>query len=159
MSKILKFWVDCEYDRRQDENADRTKFQLLAEILREFEEAGHAMRYLNSKSQIAWRATPRMLTRLADAERQPTRENHSATQFVPAASPACRFNCDRPSPVSNLIDHTGRSTRSSFRLDARIAPGVPGGGITGVLPPPLGGTEMPGSRPAGGQIRPLDWES
>jgi hypothetical protein len=38
-------------------------------------------------------------------------------------------------------------------------PGVPGGGITGVLPPPLGGTEMPGSIPAGGQITPLDWES
>jgi predicted transcriptional regulator len=70
MSKIVKFWVDCEYDRRQDENADRTKFQLLAEILREFEEAGHAMRYLNSKSQISWKATPRMLTRLADAEQE-----------------------------------------------------------------------------------------
>src|SRR5262249_14139885 len=38
-------------------------------------------------------------------------------------------------------------------------PGVPGGGITGVLPPPVGGTEMPGSMPAGGQITPLDWES
>jgi hypothetical protein len=38
-------------------------------------------------------------------------------------------------------------------------PGVPGGGITGVTPPPIGGTEMPGSTPAGGQITPLDRDS
>jgi len=31
--------------------------------------------------------------------------------------------------------------------------------MTGVLPPPTGGTEMPGSTPAGGQITPLDFES
>src|SRR5580704_8537760 len=37
--------------------------------------------------------------------------------------------------------------------------GVPGGGITGVRPPPTGGTEIPGSTPAGGQITPLDCES
>ena len=28
------------------------------------------MRYLNSDGRIAWRATPSMLTRLADAERE-----------------------------------------------------------------------------------------
>ena len=70
MSKNLKFWVHCEYDRRQDERADRTKSQLLSEILHEFEEAGDAMRYLNSQGQIAWKATPRLLTRLADAEQE-----------------------------------------------------------------------------------------
>jgi hypothetical protein len=68
MSKILKFWVDCEYDRRQDEHAAES--QVLAEFLRQFEEAGYAMRYLNSKGQIAWKATPRLLTRLADAEQE-----------------------------------------------------------------------------------------
>jgi hypothetical protein len=35
-------------------------------------------------------------------------------------------------------------------------PGVPGGGITGVMPPPTGGAEMPGSIPAGGQITPFE---
>jgi hypothetical protein len=35
-------------------------------------------------------------------------------------------------------------------------PGVPGGGITGVTPPPTGGAEMPGSIPAGGQITPFE---
>ena len=38
-------------------------------------------------------------------------------------------------------------------------PGVPGGGITGVMPPPTGGTEMPGSTPAGGQITPFERDS
>jgi hypothetical protein len=35
-------------------------------------------------------------------------------------------------------------------------PGVPGGGMTGMIPTPVGGTEMPGSTSAGGQITPLD---
>jgi hypothetical protein len=56
--------------RRQDEYADCTKSQLLAEILHDFEETGDAMRYLNSKGEVAWKATPRLLTRVADAERE-----------------------------------------------------------------------------------------
>jgi hypothetical protein len=39
-------------------------------LLREFEEAGDAMRYLNTNGEIAWKATPGMLTRLADAEQE-----------------------------------------------------------------------------------------
>ena len=62
MSKTLGFWVENDHDRRQDEHADRTEPQLLAEILLEFEEAGDAMRYLNSSAQIAWKATARRLT-------------------------------------------------------------------------------------------------
>jgi cytochrome c1 len=38
-------------------------------------------------------------------------------------------------------------------------PGVPGGGITGVTPPPTGGAAMPGSTPAGGQMMPFDCDS
>jgi hypothetical protein len=38
----------------------------------------------------------------------------------------------------------------------RSPPGVPGGGITGIRPPPLGGTVRPGSIPAGGQMTPFD---
>jgi hypothetical protein len=70
MSKTLRFWVECEYDRKQDQRDDCTKSQLLSEILREFEQAGDAMRYVNSNAQIAWKATPRLLTRLADAEQE-----------------------------------------------------------------------------------------
>jgi hypothetical protein len=41
-----------------------------AEILREYERHGDAMRYLDAKGQIAWKASPWMLSRLADAERE-----------------------------------------------------------------------------------------
>ena len=41
-----------------------------AEILREYERSGDAMRYLNAKGHIAWKASPWMLARLADAERE-----------------------------------------------------------------------------------------
>jgi hypothetical protein len=70
VSKILRFWVDCHYERRKQEYAGWTRSQLLAKILREYEEAGEAMRFLNSKGQIAWKATPSMLARLADAEQE-----------------------------------------------------------------------------------------
>jgi hypothetical protein len=59
----------------------------------------------------------------------------------------------------NLYNKTELTRARHFGWILGSPPGVPGGGITGVLPPPLGGTEMPGSIPAGGQITPLDWES
>jgi hypothetical protein len=70
MSRILRFWVDVEYDDIKNQAPGRTKSQLIAQILRAFEEAGDAMRYLNADSRVAWKATPRMLIRLADAERE-----------------------------------------------------------------------------------------
>jgi hypothetical protein len=69
MTKCLRFWVECEYHRRHKEMPGRTRSQLTAKILREFEEAGDAMRYLDARGGVAWKATPRMLGRLADAER------------------------------------------------------------------------------------------
>jgi hypothetical protein len=69
MNKILRFWVDCSYEDKRHENPCRTRAQLIAEILREYERHGDAMRYLNAKGQIAWKASPWMLSRLADAER------------------------------------------------------------------------------------------
>ena len=65
MDKTLRFWVDCSY-----EDANRTKAELMAEILREYERSGDAMRYLNAKGQIAWKASALMLQKLADAERE-----------------------------------------------------------------------------------------
>jgi predicted transcriptional regulator len=58
------------YEDKKYENANRTRAELIAEILREYERHGDAMRYLNAKGQIAWKATPLMLQRLADAERE-----------------------------------------------------------------------------------------
>jgi hypothetical protein len=70
MSRILRFWVDVEYEAVKDQFDGLTKSELIAQILHEFEEAGDAMRCLNTRGEIAWKATPRMLTRLADAERE-----------------------------------------------------------------------------------------
>jgi hypothetical protein len=70
MTKILRFWVDVEYERIKNHCPGRSRTELIAQILRKFEEAGDAMRYLNTKGEIAWKATPGMLSRLADAEQE-----------------------------------------------------------------------------------------
>ena len=70
MSRNLRFWVDVEYQAVKNEDSDRTKSELIAQILCEFEEAGDAMRSLDRKGRVAWKATPRMLTKLADAEQE-----------------------------------------------------------------------------------------
>jgi hypothetical protein len=70
ISKVLWFWVDVEYERIKNHDPVRPRTELLAQILRKFEEAGDAMRYVNTKGEIAWKATPGMLSRLADAEQE-----------------------------------------------------------------------------------------
>jgi hypothetical protein len=70
MTNTLRLWVDVEHQHIKNENTGSTKAELIAKILRDFEEAGDAMRYLNAEGRIAWKATPNMLTRLADAERE-----------------------------------------------------------------------------------------
>jgi hypothetical protein len=70
MTKVLRFWVDCEYPGIKKHCPGRSRTELLAQILGKFEEAGDAMRYLNTKGEIAWKATPGMLLRLADAEQE-----------------------------------------------------------------------------------------
>jgi hypothetical protein len=72
MSKILRFWVDVEYERIKRDNANRTRLQLLSQTLRRFEKAGDAMRHLDVEGRVAWKATSRMLARLANAEREAT---------------------------------------------------------------------------------------
>jgi hypothetical protein len=70
MTKVLRFWVECDVPDYRARNPGLTKLGLTAQILREFEESGDAMRCLNSKGEIAWKATPRMLNGLADAEQE-----------------------------------------------------------------------------------------
>jgi hypothetical protein len=69
MDQTLRFWVDVAYDEIKSHHDNITKQHLLAQILRQYERRGDAMRYLNSHGKIAWKATPRFLTMLADAER------------------------------------------------------------------------------------------
>ena len=70
MTKVLRFWVDVEYERIKNHHLGRSKTEIMAQIIREFEEAGDAMRYLNANGEMAWKATPGMLSRVADAEQE-----------------------------------------------------------------------------------------
>jgi hypothetical protein len=70
MDATLRFWVDCSYQDMRHAMPHRPRAELLSEILREFEASGDAMRHLNCHGQIAWKASPSMLARLADAERE-----------------------------------------------------------------------------------------
>jgi hypothetical protein len=70
MSRILRFWVECEFDDVKTRCPDRRRTEVIAQILRSFEEAGDAMRCLHANGRVAWKATPRMFIRLADAERE-----------------------------------------------------------------------------------------
>jgi hypothetical protein len=70
MDKTLEFWVDVACDHVKLDHMELTKSQLVAEILRQYERRGDAMRHLDHTGQIAWKATPFMLQRLADAERE-----------------------------------------------------------------------------------------
>jgi hypothetical protein len=69
ISKTLKFWVDVACEQRKARGLAKGKQTLVAEVLQEWEEAGDAMRYLDRDGRIAWKATQRMIDRLADAER------------------------------------------------------------------------------------------
>jgi hypothetical protein len=69
ISKTLKFWVDVACEQRKTRTPSKSKQALIAEILHEWEEAGEAMRYLRADGKIDWKATARMVSRLADAER------------------------------------------------------------------------------------------
>ena len=65
MSRILRFWVEVECEEQDLRKADDRE---VAAILREYEECGEAMRSLNRRGQVVWKASPQMLERLADAE-------------------------------------------------------------------------------------------
>ena len=69
MDKVLQFWVEAACDNLQCLGGNLTKHQLLTQILQQYERRGDAMRYLNEHGKIAWKASPRFLTMLADAER------------------------------------------------------------------------------------------
>jgi hypothetical protein len=69
MDKTLRFWVDVAYEHIKSDHANRTKQQLVAQILQIYEQRGDAMRCLNKQGKISWKASPRFLSMLADAER------------------------------------------------------------------------------------------
>ena len=72
MSRELKFWVEVECDQQDLRRADGSE---VAAILREFEQCGDAMRSLNRRGEVVWKATPQMLEKLADAEAEADAED------------------------------------------------------------------------------------
>jgi hypothetical protein len=69
MDKTLRFWVDVAYENIKSDHPKLTKRQLIAEILHQYQERGDAMRCLNKRGKIFWKASPRFLSMLSDAER------------------------------------------------------------------------------------------
>ena len=74
ISKTLKFWIEVACEQRKVRTPPKSKQSLIAQVLHEWEEAGEAMRYLRTNGKVAWKATPKMLERLADAERDAKEE-------------------------------------------------------------------------------------
>jgi hypothetical protein len=69
MDKTLRFWVDVACGHIERDHAKLTQRQLVEQILRIYEQRGDAMRHLNGNGKIAWKASPRFVSMLADAER------------------------------------------------------------------------------------------
>ena len=69
MEETLRFWVDCEFEAQKGDVPARPKSKVIAQVLRQYEGQGYAMRHLDSNGQIAWKSTPLMLSVLADLER------------------------------------------------------------------------------------------
>jgi hypothetical protein len=69
MDRTLRFWVDVAYEDIKADHSNLTNRHLLAQILRQYERRGNALRCLDKQGKIAWRASPRFLMMLADAER------------------------------------------------------------------------------------------
>ena len=67
MSKPLRFWVEVETEYQDLRKAHDKE---VAAILQEFEACGNAMRSVNRNGQVIWKATPEMLSRLADDEKE-----------------------------------------------------------------------------------------
>jgi hypothetical protein len=63
MDEPLRFWVDVAYDDIKADHIDLTKRQLVAQILRQYERRGDAMRHLDKDGAMSaydpqrhWRA-------------------------------------------------------------------------------------------------------
>jgi hypothetical protein len=65
MSRTLRFWVEVECDQQDLTQADDRE---VAGILGQFEKRGDAMRCLNRRGKVMWKATQQLLDELASAE-------------------------------------------------------------------------------------------
>ena len=59
----MYFWVDVTYEHIKSDHPNIAKCQLVAQILREYERRGDALRCLNNHGKIACCAKPRAIPR------------------------------------------------------------------------------------------------
>jgi hypothetical protein len=69
MDEILRFWVQVAVEHIKSDHPNITKRHLVSHVLREYERRGDAMRCLDKRGKITWKASPRFLSALGDAER------------------------------------------------------------------------------------------
>jgi hypothetical protein len=69
MDQTLHFWVDAAREHIKAGNAELSRRQLVVHILREYERRGDALRCLDKRGRITWKASPQFTSALADAER------------------------------------------------------------------------------------------
>jgi len=74
LDKTLALWADVEVQMAKIHSPKVSRKKLLQTALMDFEEQGHAMRYRRANGKIGWRATPKMLQHLADAELDATED-------------------------------------------------------------------------------------
>ena len=70
MDKILAEYADQAYEtaRLGRNGIHPSRGRVSAEVLAELEAAGDAMRYVNPRGQIAWKATPQLRDYLMDLQ-------------------------------------------------------------------------------------------
>jgi hypothetical protein len=68
MDKTLKFWVHVAVEHIKSNHPNITKRQRVSHVLLVYERRGNAMRCLDKRGRIIWKASPRFLTMLSDAE-------------------------------------------------------------------------------------------
>jgi hypothetical protein len=68
MDKTLRFCVHAAAEHIKLDNTKLSRRQLVRQVLREYERRGDALRCLDRHGQIIWKASPRFLSMLADAE-------------------------------------------------------------------------------------------
>ena len=70
MDKILTEYADqvCYAAHLRRNGVKPTRDVFLAEVLGDLEASGDAMRFVDAKGRIAWKATPRLRDRLMDLE-------------------------------------------------------------------------------------------
>lgn len=67
ISRTLRFWVEAATELQDLRKANDKE---VAAILREFERCGDAMRAVNCRGQVIWKASPQMVDQLAQDEKQ-----------------------------------------------------------------------------------------